>query len=290
MQRFSIPGQGGHLSGLNFSRSEGPIDVTFLHATGFSASTYRQLLEPLGPDLRVVAFDLRGHGHTSLPTHPKRLVNWYQYADDVIHALTQLGDGKPSTRLIAGHSLGGTVALLAQARHPSLAKGLLMIDPAMILPRLRRWLMMPFGPRLLQRRLPIARGAARRRASFPNLHEVLASYSKRDAFRSWLPGFLDDYINDAFAQRADGSVTLRCDPAWESATFCAHRHDLAHALKQLRAPARMMVAERQSTSARILPFLNDWAPSVQVEQVVGSSHFIPMEQPELVRSHMLQML
>jgi len=290
MQRLTIPGRGGHVAALNFGRAHGPIDILFLHATGFCAHTYRRLLEPLDGALRAVALDLRGHGHTTLPANPARLAHWHGYADDVIRTLERLTDAEPRTRLIAGHSLGGTVALLAATRAPRLAGALLMIDPAMVLPWMRRWLLLPFGPRLLRRRLPIAKSAARRRSDFPALHEVRASYDGRGAFRSWLPGFLDDYLEDAFERRSDGSVALRCTPAWEAATFCAHRHDLQAALRTLAIPARMLVAEQHSTSARILPLLPGLAPELIAEPVPGSTHFIPMEQPELVRERMLSLL
>ena len=121
MQRFTLPLAGGHLAGLNFGPSQGPIDLVFLHATGFNALTYRTLLEPLAPDWRVVALDLRGHGLSTLPAHPARLTHWHGYARDVIQAIGQLAPEGPAPRLIAGHSMGGTVALLALARKPDLA-------------------------------------------------------------------------------------------------------------------------------------------------------------------------
>jgi len=326
MQRFTVPGKGGHIAGLNFGRAHGPIDVAFLHATGFCALAYRRLLEPLGPQFRVVALDLRGHGHTTLPARPAKLAHWYGYAQDVIGALRQIagrepsgpGDlswpgrpsgpgeppgpdqppgprkpgarSEPAVRLLAGHSLGGTVALLALAADPALAGSLLMIDPAMVPPRIRGLLMLPFAPQMLRRRLPIARSAARRRSQFPALEEVLASYRGRGAFRTWLPGFLEDYVEDAFARRPDGSVTLRCAPDWESATFAAHRHDLRGALRALRVPARLLLAERESTAARMLGVIRECAPALDVEVVPGSTHFLPMEQPERVREAMVRLV
>ena len=123
MQRFSIPGQGGHLSALNFGRARGPIDLVFLHATGFCAQVYRHLIDRLGPDRRTVALDLRGHGHTTLPAHPFRLTGWDVHARDVAAAIRHLRrDGDlPPPRLIAGHSMGGASALLALGRDSSAA-------------------------------------------------------------------------------------------------------------------------------------------------------------------------
>ena len=290
MQRFTIPGRGGHIAGLNFGRAGGPIDLVFLHATGFCALTYRRLLQPLGPERRAVALDLRGHGHTTLPARAAALTHWHTYAEDVVGAVRQLSAGQPAPGLIAGHSMGATVALLALAAEPSLANALLMIDPAMVPPRIRRWLLLPFAPDLLRRRLPIARSAQRRRPQFPACDEALAAYRGRGAFKTWLPGFLEDYVEGGFARRADGSVVLRCSPAWESATFAAHRHDLRAALRALKVPARVLVAEHGSICTRALPVIRECAPAVAIETVPASTHFIPMERPEVVRERILEML
>lgn len=290
MQRFTVPGKGGDISAVNFGRPDGPIDVVFLHATGFCALTYRRLLEMLGPQHRAVALDLRGHGFSTLPAHPGRLTSWDTYADDVIATIRQLAAAGPAPRLIAGHSMGGTVSLLALAREPGLAQALLLIDPALVPRQIRRMLLLPFGPRVWSRRMPLARGAARRRARFASTEEVLSSYRGRGAFRTWQPGFLEDYVEGGFARHADGSVVLCCAPAWESATFAAQRHDLRAALRRLRAPAHLIMAERGSTSARALPMLRTWAPALTYETAAGSTHFVPMEQPELVCDRMLRLL
>jgi pimeloyl-ACP methyl ester carboxylesterase len=290
MQRFTIPRPGGHVAGLNFGRPSGPIDLIFLHATGFCALTYRTLLQRLGSERRAVALDLRGHGHTTLPAHPFKLTDWYGYAADVVAIVRHLSAGLPTPRLIAGHSMGGTVSLLALSAEPALAAALLMIDPPFVTPQMRRKLLLPFGTHLMRRRLPIARGAARRRREFPSAEAVLASYTGRGAFKTWQPGFLQDYVEDGFVRRADGAWVLRCSPAWESATFASQRHDVAAALRALKVPARVLLAEHGSTAARSSALMHACAPHLVQETVAGSSHFLPMEQPELVCQRMLAMM
>ncbi len=278
------------MAGLNFGRATGPIDLIFLHATGFNALTYRTLLQPLAQRFRMVALDLRGHGHTTLPARAALLTHWGRYAADVVAAVRYLSRGHPAPALIAGHSMGGTTALLALAGAPDLARALLMIEPAVVPGAWRRGLLLPFAPLILQRRLPIARSAARRRAHFASTAEVLASYRGRGAFKSWKPGFLDDYVEDGFAQQPDGSVRLRCAPAWESATFAGHRHDTAAALRALRVPARVMVAGHASTTTAALPMFRVNAPAMAIERVADCTHFLPMEHPELVQERLIEMI
>lgn len=290
MQRFTVPGEGGAMAGLNFGRTEGPIDLVFLHANGFCAHTYRQLLEPLGPDLRVIALDQRGHGLSTLPARPAALTTWNTYARDTVATLRKLCAGLPPLRLIAGHSMGSVVSMLALRMDPSLARALLMVDPPIVLPHTRRLLLLPFGPRVWRRRMPLARGAERRRSRFASKEEVLNNYRGRGAFKSWLPGFLEGYVEDGFIEQPDGSVVLSCAPAWEAASFAAQRHDLREAMRALKVPGRMLVAEHGSTSARGIPMLHACAPTMTAEVVPGTSHFIPMERPELVRARMLELM
>ncbi|MEN9316234.1 MAG: hypothetical protein RIS35_2627 [Pseudomonadota bacterium] len=290
MRRFTIQGKGGHLSALEFGRAGGPIDVVFLHATGFCAQTYRHLLEPMGPQRRVVALDLRGHGHCTLPARPARLSSWATYADDVIPALEQLAGDERPPRVLAGHSMGATVSMLALSRRPGLADSLLMIDPPLVLPEVRRWLLLPFGTEVWRRRQPLARSATRRRAEFPGREAVLKSYRGRGAFRTWSPGFLEDYVEGGFMAAPGGTVRLRCSPEWESATFAAQRHDLRAALSALRVRSMMLVPEHGSTAEKGLPLVRSLAPHVSIERIPATSHFLPMERPDLVRDYLDRML
>ena len=48
MRRFRVELKDGEASGIAFGDPVRPIDVLFLHATGFNAITYQSILEPLG--------------------------------------------------------------------------------------------------------------------------------------------------------------------------------------------------------------------------------------------------
>jgi pimeloyl-ACP methyl ester carboxylesterase len=95
----------------------------FLHATGFNALTDRHLLTGSSRRPDSVALDLRGHGFTTLPARPFQLTQWYGYAKDVVAAVEPAATGSgPAPRLIAGHSMGATSALLALQRDPGMAQ------------------------------------------------------------------------------------------------------------------------------------------------------------------------
>ncbi len=82
----------------------------------------------VGPDLaemgwEVVAADLRGHGDSP---HPGS----YRFSEHVADVIA-LGSGWDA---VLGHSMGGTISVLAATAAPSWARGIVLQDPALMLP------------------------------------------------------------------------------------------------------------------------------------------------------------
>ncbi|MCW5746687.1 MAG: alpha/beta hydrolase [Alphaproteobacteria bacterium] len=288
MQRFKVAFGGGETAAIRFG-GDGPPDLVFLHATGFNALTYRPILERLGAQFRVVAIDQRGHGGCNLPAEPQLLRDWTDYVDDFLTVGTALWGAAPAP-VLAGHSMGASVALMAAARDPGMADRLVLLDPVMTASRLHRlalWLM-PLSTRI--RRMPIARNAARRRPRFASRAEALASYRGRGAFATWKPGFLEGYVEDGFAETASGDVALTCAPLWEAATFATQRSDIAAAFARLTCPVLMMCGSLWSAVGVSRNRLRALNPGLRIETPPDTSHFLPMEVPDLVVERLLQAL
>ncbi len=276
----------GDMAALDFGDADRPVDVVFLHATGFNAQTYRSILAPLSASLHILAVDQRGHGRSTLPADPSKLFSWKVYRDDVAALLATLKGPPP---VLAGHSMGGTVAILAAGRRPETSRGLVLFDPV-IMPRLMALgARLPWAARRLARRIPIAEAAARRRPGFDSEDAALAAYKGRGAFRTWSQTQLADYVAAAFRPRDGGGVELACSPAWEAATFAGQAHDPWRALSRVRAPVRMFRAERGSTLCASTEALRRTNRRVDVFAVPDTSHFIPQERPDLVRESLLDM-
>ena len=227
LRRFRHEMKEGTFAGLEFGDPIQDYSALFLHATGFNAMTYQSLLAPLGLRSHVAALDLRGHGRSTLPAKPK-MRSWHRYRDDVIE---WLDEHAPQGLVLAGHSMGGCVALLVAGKRPDLVKGLVLVDPVILTPGYYRGLhLMPFGG-LIARRHKMARTARRRRADFRSLTEVKLSYEARGAFATWREPFLDDYLLDGFERTDDNAPdsedqtwSLLCKPSSEAATFGAQRN------------------------------------------------------------------
>jgi pimeloyl-ACP methyl ester carboxylesterase len=285
-RRRMIAIRDGEIAALDFGDAARPVDVVFLHANGFNAMTYRSILGPLSLSMRILACDLRGHGASKLPAdaaEPRR--SWSLFRDDLLAVLETLGDRTP---VLSGHSLGATTALLAAAAAPERAKSLVLFEPVILTRPAAAIARLPWTAGRSWRRLPIAATAAKRRSVFASARDAFQAYQGRGAFRTWPEIMLADYLAGGLKERSDGAVELSCAPAWEAANFAAQDNDARGALRRFRAPVKVFRAESHSTCGLRRPGGSGRRkPHLQVASIPGTTHFLPMERPDLVRDALL---
>ena len=273
-----LPTRGGAMAALDLGPADRPVDIIFSHANGFNGRTYRTILQPLAQDLRILALDLRGHGATTLPTVIEGRQGWLEFRDDLLALLAALGQGPT---VLAGHSMGGTTSLLAAAVQPAKVKALALFDPVV----------MPSDPppdAAMLQASPLVAGALRRRAVFPSRQAAFEAYLGRGAFKSWSDVQLADYLAAGLSETQAGEVSLTCTPEWEASNFRTHNYDAWTAFRESRCPIRILRAEQASTF-RLEGHEADLGADgrITVETVPGTTHFLPMERPDLVRQTLL---
>ena len=271
--RLETGSNAGEFAYLDFGPEDRPVDAVFLHANGFNARAYRTILGPLAGDFRILALDQRGHGRTRAPTAPEGRLNWLDLGDDLLAFLRALD---LNAVVLAGHSMGGTLSLFASADAPERVRALALFDPVILPPE------RPAGQPTTS---PLVQGASRRRRHFDNREAAVQSYRGRGAFTNWTEAMLLDYVEDGFRDLGDGTVELACAPEWEVSNYLAQGHDPWDAFARSRCPIRILRAEVASTcnvDGRIDQLTADGR--ITIETVPGTTHFLPMERPDLVRS------
>lgn len=280
----------GAVSYLEWKIGEVLPPLHFAHANGFNALTYRQLLTPLAARFHIRASDARGHGMTALPADPAHHPGWSVYGADLIRCLEAFAEEAGEPVILGGHSLGAAASLMVTALRPDLVRGLLLVEPVMPQPlasliiSLGRHLHLTIGPERL------ARGAERRQAVWPDRATITRTYKGRGAFRTWPDAMIADYVEGGTRGRSDGQVELACAPAWEAATFRRTATfwqtggDIWSYAGRLSRPVTLIYGGRESTcSDAVATRLIKRDPHANILRIGTSTHFLPMEEPELVR-------
>lgn len=251
---------------------QGPL-THLAHANGFPPGVYRQLIGTLRQGLHIVSTEARSlrPGAQTDAIH-----SWEPLADDLALSLQ-----RRSLRgcIGIGHSLGGVSTLLAASREPTLFSAIVLIDPLLMTGWIRAaWAAMKLVG--LGQQIELVRRARRRRMSWPDRQTIRRAYSGKSLFRSWAPGVLDDYLDSVLIETGDG-VSLRYPAQWEARIFELSPHDLWPVIRRLEVPALFIRGANSDTFSRAAARrLGRIGPPIEVEEVPGAGHLVPMEKPE----------
>lgn len=275
----------GRISFLEWNSRPGAPVLLFAHANGFNAFTYRSILAPLAEVFRIIAFDMRGHGMTTLATEPRQIRGWKIYRDDLLNVLAELRDADV---VLAGHSLGASASLMAAAEKPLNVKAVVLAEPVLPTPAtaFRAWAARTLGRE--EQMLPRVGPARRRRRDFASREQAVASFRGRGAFKTWPDDqVLADYIEGGTI--TDGQdVRLACVPEWEAANFSFFPFGLSSLAGKVTRPLTVLQAEHHSSAEKSeLQTMQKAKSDTRVLCVGGTTHFLPMERPEVLREEIV---
>ena len=97
--------------------------VVFLHGFGLDSRMWDPQFEVLQSTFRVIRYDFRGFGRSSLPPH-----NGYAHEDDLNALLSDLGSAPAH---VVGLSMGGMMALRFAVAYPQSVRSLVLADSAL---------------------------------------------------------------------------------------------------------------------------------------------------------------
>jgi pimeloyl-ACP methyl ester carboxylesterase len=103
-------------------RGAGEPAMLFLHGMACVKEHMDALVDAFSVSHRCVAFDLRGHGSSSVPHDAYSTAD---FMSDIAAVIDELGLDRP---VLVGHSFGGSVSLAFAAAHPDQVRALVMLD------------------------------------------------------------------------------------------------------------------------------------------------------------------
>ncbi len=245
--------------------------AVLVHATGFHARTWDDVVRLLPEDWRVFALDMRGHGASQSP--PDRAgADWREMASDLNAWLEQ----RDLTDVVAiGHSMGGCVCAIAAADSERITS-LALVDPVLVNPR---------GPMPPTPPDGLAVAARKRRRIWGGPQEMSESLTGRGAFTHWPKEAVERYVRYGLnPTRRLGEWELACDPEVEAWCFeYAPTVDPWPEMARAGQPTLILRAgDARGHGSPTGQNAADVFPNAFEEVVEDSDHFIPMRRPDAV--------
>ncbi|HEV2550253.1 MAG TPA: alpha/beta fold hydrolase [Stellaceae bacterium] len=235
--------------------------VLLIHGVGAQLGNWDGVAAVLARTFKVVRYDLRGHGKSSKVPGPYSLD---LFVEDAVALLEHLGIARAH---VAGHSLGGMIAITLAARHPERVDRLAILSAAAGRTEEER-------RRVMERIALIAHG-------IPGDH-FKNSLSRwfTDEFRAANPGLMEEYA----ARNKEN------DPACYAAAYAVlATGEVGPDLPRVTAPALIVTGEHDlGSNPRMAGFIHAGIAHSELRVLPRLRHSILIEAPLLVAGQLGQ--
>lgn len=248
--------------------------VVFSHGNSFPASTYRLMLDSLRQrGFEVHALEKFGHA----PKYPVTN-NWPHLVEQLADFTRGLVQQAGQSAFLVGHSLGGFLSLMCAARHPTLARGVVMIDS----PLVGGWRANTLS---LVKRTPLMKSVSpgsvsrKRRNSWDDRQAAFEHFRSKKAFARWDEQVLRDYVEHGLSD-GTGSIALSFDRDVETAIYDTLPHNLSPLLRATPLQCRAaFIGGRQSVEMRRVGLAMTERVTRGRMAMLDGTHLFPMEKP-----------
>lgn len=252
----------------------------FVHANSFPAGTYRVFFDHLREHYDVRALDMHAHN----PRYP--VANgWQALARELID---ELAARYTSPVILAGHSMGGMLSLMAAKARPDLVRCVVLLDA----PVVAGWraVLLRIAKRLgADRKFSPARFSAKRRNVWPDADTACRHYAAKPMFAIWPPQVLRDYVEHGVMPHPDG-VTLRFTRETETAVYRSLPHHIGSLVRRAFPVPIGFVGGTDSVECRQAGLTATRRLVGRHFMQVDGGHLFPMESPATAASAVHRMI
>jgi 3-oxoadipate enol-lactonase len=229
--------------------------VALIHSLGLSRYVWEAVAERLSSRAQVLIYDCRGHGASDKPAGPYTLE---LFASDLAALLDHVGW---DSAIVAGCSMGGSVAQQFAASYPSRLQALGLVDTT-------AW----YGPDAVT-----AWSERGQKAKADGLQSMIAFQETR-------------WFSDAF-RAADPAVVARCRETFLAndvdafAATCGMLggFDVRSTLGAIRVPTAIAVGEEDyATTPAMARALHEAIAGSTLQTIPTGRHITPLERPDVI--------
>jgi len=248
--------------------------IIFSHANSFPACTYKVLFKSLrARGYTVKALEKYGHD-----AHYPVTNNWPHIVQQLADFAQPLVEKAGEPAWLVGHSLGGYLSVMAAARHPELARGVVLIDS----PLVGGWRSSALGVmKSTQLFGSLSPGAVsrQRRNTWPSEETAFEHFRHKKVFAKWDEQVLWDYVNGGMVDH-EGKRMLAFDRAIETCFYNTVPDNLDRLLARhpLKCPAAFIGGRDSVEMKQVGMSMTDRITKGRTMMLDGS-HLFPMEKP-----------
>lgn len=269
------------------------LPVVMVHGGRDHCGAWEEVITRLPPEFGVVAPDLRGHGDSDWA--PGSAYTPWEYASDLDALVRALGATQPV--VLAGHSLGGAIALQYAGVRPDRVAAVLVIEPfglgrgvdaeralyggvsqdvIKVTPTEAR---IPGPDRLVAYLDALADFEERAMPSYATIHEAVERM--KAANPRVLPEVVERIARAAVRQLQDGRFVWKFDNRVRvHSPYGFSIEEASELWRRIAAPVLIVNgAESRPGDARQSDGFEAFFRDVEVTSVAGASHFVHVEQP-----------
>lgn len=233
--------------------------IVLVHSLAMDRTFWSPVIEQLGEECCILAYDCRGHGRSSKPAGPYSID---VFADDLADLLDAIGWRQA---IVAGASMGGTVSIAFAEQYPERVKGLGLFDTT-------AW----YGPTAPQDWADRASKAASE-----GLASLVGFQKTRwfsDAFRAARPD-IEQASLDIFLHNDISAYVATCHMLGNA--------DLRAGLPALKMPVRILVGDEDfATPVAMAQALHEAIADSSLNIVKGARHLTPLEIPQTIAAEL----
>ncbi len=250
--------------------SDGP-DLILLHATGFLPWLWHPIAKSLAGSYNIIAPYFCDHRDADPDDGG---LGWNLLAEDLFKLCSKLDLKSP---FVAGHSMGGTVAVLCAALNGLAPSGMILIEP-IFLPD------MVYTSNIKVEQHPLASKSINRRSEWGSFDEAMSYLKNKKLFSKWDHEMLELYLKYGMVTGDGGGLTLACSPRKEASLFMGGNFKNPWPLiPDIKCP--VLVVEGGTSDNKLFIDLKKATalfPGGSYFEVPEAGHLIPMEQPVVI--------
>jgi len=249
---------------------EGP-SILLLHATGFHARCWDQVVNAFPDGCHVIAVDQLGHGRSAKPV----ITDWSMISGATAELLESLGTNFTKA---AGHSMGGCSLVQVVDRLPGFAGQLVLIDPVIMEPEAYQ------NPADFSATYEMV---AKRRNNWTGPDAMFERFRDRHPYNLWDPQVLRDYCEYGLLPDGKGGFELACPPQIEASIYATSTSvDPWPMIEKITQPVTVLRAA-QIKQDGAFDFASSPTPPGLAENFARGTdiylpdltHFMPMQDP-----------